>query len=290
VSGPDRLKAFHLGLLGHPLSHSRSPEIFHAALSAAGLVGEFRLYPLEPDKGSSGLQALLQRIRLGELDGLAVTIPYKEAVLPLVDSLTEAAEGIGAINVLSLADGRVIGDNTDAGGFLADLQAWWHGSAPPGEKNALVLGAGGAARAIAYGLRNTGWEVSIAARRMAQAASILERLYPEGDRTKRILPLPLPSPCPEGISLLVNATPIGMSPDTGSSPWPEDLPYPAGAWVYDLVYNPEATLFLQRARRAGLPTRSGLGMLVEQAALAFEIWTGASAPRPAMRSAVGLDR
>ncbi len=277
---------FRLGLAGFPLGHSLSQVIHTRALSAAGLSGEYRLYPVPPvSTGGTSIQELLDRLRRGELHGLNVTIPHKQAVLPLLDGLEPAARRIGAANLLYRRNGRLVGDNTDAAGFRLDLQSFF--SANNLERGqALVLGAGGAARAVIAALLDEGWKVTVAARRAEQAQTMAESLLPE-----KIAAVPLTGDCLaslQGMNLVVNATSAGMAPDLAGSPWPAGVPLPGGSAVYDLVYNPADTRLLQMARAAGLPVRGGLGMLVEQAALSFERWTGRQAPRQVMRQAVGL--
>ena len=277
---------YRLGLVGHPLGHSLSPAILSRALAAAGLSGEYRLYPIPPLPSSSqGLQVLLDRLRRGELHGLNVTIPFKQVVLPLLDWLEPAARRIGATNLLYCRDGRLVGDNADAAGFRLDLLNFTTAiSLHCG--HALVLGAGGAARAVTAALLDDGWQVTVAARRPEQARIMAASLLPD-----EIEIVPLAGDCItalHSVTLVVNTTPAGMAPDLEGSPWPEGVALPAGSAVYDLVYNPADTRLLQTARAAGLPTRGGLGMLVEQAALSFERWTGCPAPRPVMRQAAGL--
>ncbi len=277
---------FHLGLVGYPLGHSLSPAIHARALAAAGLQGEYCLYPAPPlASGSQALPALLDRMRRGELDGLNVTLPHKQAVLPLLNRLEPAARRIGAVNLVCCCRGQLVGDNTDAAGFGLDLQRFLEGLSLR-QKQALVLGAGGAARAAAESLLDGGWRVTLAARRLEQAQALVQDLLPGS-----LAAIPLAAECLAslaGITLVVNATPLGMAPDREGCSWPPELDLPPGAAVYDLVYNPSETRLLQRARRAGLPAVGGLGMLVEQAALSFERWTGRPAPRPDMRRAVGL--
>jgi shikimate 5-dehydrogenase len=331
------------------------------------------------------LRQVVDRLRSGELGGLNVTIPHKQAVLPLLDEYSPAVAQIGAANTLYRQGGRLVGENTDAPGFLADL----YRLAPElaeGPKTALVLGAGGSARAVVYALRQAGFTIWLAARRLSQADEIasqpslvmadseiasqstLAMTDPKGAsqyplvapslRTRPSLPgeaIPLSPPTeiasqrtlamtdPKGaskeppaapslrtrpslpgeaiplsppteiasqstlartdaasiqailleaasiqavvsrsqppIALIVNTTPLGMAPAVDASPWPEGIAFPAGAVLYDLVYNPQQTRLVQQARQAGLRAFSGLGMLVEQAALAFEIWTGSRVPR-----------
>jgi shikimate dehydrogenase len=305
----------HLGLIGWPLGHSLSPRLHSAALQALGLAGEYQLYPLPPlPEGQAQLAALVDQLRRGQIHGLNVTIPHKQAVLPLVDELTPAARAIGAANTLYLQSGRLVGDNTDAPGFMADLQRLGFlcpaednsnlGTAQRGEPegrdakscvsmndqllgqthNVLVLGAGGSARAVCWALAGAGWQVSIAARRMEQAAALAASL---GGAARGLTARLLDADSLQGpFALMINTTPLGMFPQVESSPWPEGLPLPSGAAVYDLVYNPPETALLRAARAAGLPAANGLGMLIEQAALALEIWTGKNVPRNVMWDAI----
>jgi shikimate dehydrogenase len=149
---------FQLGSIGYPLGHSLSPKIHAAALKACGLQGDYSLFPIHPDD-KDGLKDLLARIRAGELHGLNVTIPHKQNVIDFMDELTPTAEAIGAVNTIYLRDNKLIGDNTDAAGFLADLKKGI-GNGELG-KSAIVLGAGGSARAVVYALLNDGWEVTL---------------------------------------------------------------------------------------------------------------------------------
>lgn len=285
---------FRLGLIGHPLGHSLSPKIHAAALAACGLTGSYSLFPIPP-ADIPGLQALLARLRAGEIHGLNVTIPHKQNVIPLLDDLTETAQAIGAVNTISARNGRLIGDNTDSPGFLSDLNRLLEIrysnfenresniehriSSIEYRKSAIVLGAGGSARAVVYALCKAGWQVTIAARRLEQAETLSESLK---TACSQIDCVELNAVAGWRGDLLVNATPLGMTPAIETCPWPENIPLPAGAAVYDLVYNPRETRLVREARAAGLPALTGLGMLIEQAALAFEIWTGCHPPRAAL--------
>ena len=296
---------YSFGLIGYPLGHSLSPQIHVAALHALNLNGEYNLYPVRPlPDGWDELNALLAGVRVGKIHGLNVTIPHKQNIISLLDTLTPAAEAIGAVNTISLDDGKLVGDNTDALGFWMDLnknldvQSFFN-------SEALVLGAGGSARAVIYALLSNGFHVTIAARRKKQAQELKEHF----SETTEINTQPVPKlrqtvsetqPLSGGskssitrssitvislqrlinkpsiatpFSLIVNTTPVGMSPHTDASPWPQEIPYPDKAAFYDLVYNPRKTLLVSSALAAGHPAYSGLGMLVEQAALAFERWT-----------------
>jgi len=259
---------YRLGLLGYPLGHSRSPELHRGFLDACGLQGEYRLYEIPPDQPQR-LQALLEALRRGEIHGLNVTIPHKQRVLPLLDALTPAAAAIRAVNTLWAENGTLWGDNTDAPGFLHDLRAQF-GAWADQPRRALVLGAGGAARAVVYALHAAGWDVAVAARRGAQAQTLCRDL----DAACTPVPWEARAALTPPPDLIVNATPLGMTPHDAASPWPEGAPFPAGARVYDLVYNPPETRLIAQARGAGLEAANGWGMLVAQAALAFRRWTG----------------
>lgn len=278
-------------LTGWPLGHSLSPLLHGAALSALGLKGEYHLLPVPPGD-SFALEALLEQVRGGQLQGLNVTIPHKQAVLPLLDELSPAARAIGAVNTLWMREGRLVGENTDAPGFLADLYAHLGDRLAENgrERCAWLLGAGGSARAVAFALASEGWRVVVAARRLEQAEALAASLGSWLD-SGRFVPVSLAA-LPEGgvacPQLIVNATPLGMTPQVDTSPWPEGLAFPRGACVYDLVYNPPETRLVREARRAGLEAVTGLGMLVEQAALALEKWIGLPVPREVMFRAVEL--
>jgi shikimate dehydrogenase len=286
---------YQLGLIGYPLTHSLSPRIHTAALQTCGLHGGYSLFPISPDDAQR-LKDLLARLRNGELHGLNVTIPHKQTIIKYLDELTPTAQAIGAVNTIYLRDNKLIGDNTDAPGFLADLRKFLPESPSPilGEglgvrekssivncQSSLVLGAGGSARAVVHALLNDGWNVTIAARRLEQAGQ-LAASFPNSH-----LPIThLDDLRPLTFDLLVNTTPLGMFPNTATSPLPENLSLPSNAFVYDLVYNPRETELVRRARSQGLQAATGLGMLIEQAALAFQLWTGHNPPRGVLWAAV----
>lgn len=296
-----------LGLTGYPLGHSLSPKLHAAAFQWVGLEGEYKVYPVAPDD-PAGLAELLGRVRSGELLGLNVTIPHKQTVIPLLDELTPTAQAIGAVNTVYLRDGNLIGHNTDAPGFITDVKrtllptqhlvAGERDNRPaaslPAEmddKNALVLGTGGAARAVVYALLTDGWDVTLAVR--AADAGMAEALIASFQRHSTNEPLRFVlleadaiRPVSNGVQLVVNTTPLGMSPEVDISPWPDGLPFPPGAAVYDVVYNPRETLFIKQARACGLKAETGLGMLVAQAALSFETWTGRAPSIEVMFAAV----
>jgi shikimate dehydrogenase len=286
---PSNPQTFNLGLIGYPLGHSLSPTIHNAALESCGVDGAYSLFPISPaDK--KGLKDLLARVRSSEIAGLNVTIPHKQNVIEFLDELTPTAKSIGAVNTIYMQGNRLIGENTDAPGFLSDLKKFLTTETPRhGELKALVLGAGGSARAVVYALINNGWNVMIASRRLEQAKQLADSfgnqrlpitVCSSSDLESHLDNLQSP------VSLIANTTPIGMIPNTDESPWPAYLPFPQGTAIYDLVYNPRETKLVREAFSQGRPATTGLGMLIEQAALAFEIWTGCKPSREAMSGAV----
>jgi shikimate dehydrogenase len=293
---------YHFGLIGYPLEHSYSPRIQHTMLRIANISGEYRLYPASPEgDGLDRIAGLLQQMRHASLDGLNVTIPHKQTIIPLLDELTGTAQAIGAVNTIYLSQDVLVGDNTDAPGFLTDVEHFLPAEIS-GKANriALVLGAGGAARAVVYALMGVGWQVFIAARNPKKASSLVERLLAREPFSKSSGALDaqlceidlrhldhLMSVTP--IDLVVNATPVGMAPHVQASPWPDGLDLPPACLVYDLVYNPGETLWMSQARQRGHLARNGWGMLVAQARLAFEKWTGVNVPLDHLMESLSLE-
>ncbi len=280
---PRMTDSFRLGLIGFPLDHSLSPRIHAAALDACNLAGDYALFPLPPDD-ARGLPDLIRRVRSGEIHGLNVTVPHKQSVIPLLDDLTPTARAIGAVNTICLRGGKLVGENTDAPGFLADLRQFL--ASQPSTENrrfALVLGAGGSALAVVHALLTEGWHVTVAARRSEQARQLMSTF---ANPKLSIANFPISNLQNAHFNLLVNTTPAGMFPHVEQSPLPENLSLPSTLLVYDLVYNPRETALVRAARAQGLSAATGLGMLIEQAALAFAIWTGCNPPRDILRRAV----
>ena len=271
-----------LGLIGYPVSHSLSPKIQNAALKACGLEGEYSLFPIAPDD-IQGLKALLDRVRSGEITGLNVTIPHKQNVIRFMDELTPTAKAIGAVSVIYLRDHKLIGDNADAHGFLTDLKKVFYFSSLIIPPSALILGAGGSARAVVYALLEDGWNVTIAARRIEQAQELAMRF-----EKANAIELELQASQLSNFQLIVNSTPLGMTPNIHTSPLPENVILPSQLIVYDLVYNPRETKLVRDARSQGLQATTGLGMLTEQAALGFELWTGNKLPSEVFRNAADI--
>jgi shikimate dehydrogenase len=269
-----------LGLIGYPVSHSLSPKIQNAAFKACGLEGDYSLFPIAPDD-LQALKALLDRVRSGEMTGFNVTIPHKQNVIPFMDELTPTAKTIGAINIIYMRGDKLIGDNTDAPGFLSDLKKFIGNRKLGIGKSVLVLGAGGSARAVIYALLNDGWNVTIAARRTEQAEELVSRF--EGANS---VELDFQTLKPSNFQLIVNTTPLGMTPNIDQSPLPDNIISSKHTLIYDLVYNPRETKLVKDARAQGLSATTGLGMLIEQAALGFELWTGRKLSSHIFRSAV----
>lgn len=288
---------FHLGLIGYPLGHSLSPKVHTAALESCRLDGNYSLFPIHLED-QQGLKDLLTHVRRDGIQGLNITIPHKQNVIPLLDELTPTAQAISAVNTILMRDGKLTGDNTDVPGFLTDLKKFLTTKTPMSDrqrgggqkhentKTALVFGAGGSARAVVYALVNDGWNVTISSRRIEQAQALTAQFQIADSRISIIeySSAALHSLL-STLSLIVNTTPLGMSPNTDVSPWPADLPFPPNAAIYDLVYNPKETKLVCDARAAELHATTGLGMLIEQAALSFEIWTGCIPPRDILTSA-----
>lgn len=258
-------KAF---VCGHPISHSRSPRIHGYWLKAYGIDGTYTALDVPPD----AFPAFMEALRAGGYAGGNVTLPNKEAAFRLADRRDDAAEEIGAANTLWVADGQVHASNTDAYGFSANLDEraprWAQG------RNAVVLGAGGAARAVIQALKLRGFaEIRIVNRTVARARELAHRFGPA------VSAHPVAA-CRElcaDADFLVNTTSLGMSGDASLPADPAWLPQ--SAIVTDIVYVPLETPLLSAARGAGLATVDGLGMLLHQAVPGFERWFGT---RPAV--------
>ena len=260
-----------LGIVGHPVAHSLSPVIQGAALRAAGIDAAYERWDTPPD----ALRGRIDALRAPDCLGANVTIPHKRAALPLLDALAPPAAEAGAVNTIVNDGGRLVGHNTDGDGFTAALAE--AGFAPAGRRF-LLLGAGGAARGIAFALaRADAASVAIAARRPDAATSLAT------DAGARALPIDAPL---APFDCVVNCTSAGMEGGGAETALIRDPAEAApAALIVDIVYAPAETPLLRAARAAGRPTLGGLPMLVRQGALAFERWTGQAAPLDAMREA-----
>ncbi|MCF4124020.1 shikimate dehydrogenase [Methylobacterium sp. SyP6R] len=273
-------------VVGHPIGHSRSPLIHGHWLAEHGLPGTYERVDVHPD----AFPDFIRRLREAGFVGGNVTIPHKEAAFRLVDGLTPRAERIGAVNTLWFEGGRLLGDNTDAPGFLAHLDAslgagWPAATGVAHGRAALVLGAGGAARAILVGLLERGLDRLIVANRSAERAEGLTALDPA--RITAVSWDAVPARLPE-TGLLINTTALGMA---GQDALALDLaPLPAAAAVADIVYVPLETPLLTAARARGLPAVDGLGMLLHQAVPGFSRWFGRTpAVTPGLRARIVAD-
>ena len=229
-----------------------------AALRAAGLEGSYRALETPP----AFLRARLQEVRRA-FAGVNVTIPHKESVLEYLDELSPEAQAIGAVNTIVCDQGRLIGYNTDAPGFISGLD---EAGISYRAKKTLILGAGGAARAIAYALKEEGVHVAVYNRTQKRAEALCKAMG------LRLVTEPLLEAAVRSCDLLINTTSVGLK-DPSSSPLPPGW-LPRAGVVVDIIYNPPMTRLLGEAREAGLVTLGGLPMLVWQGALAFELWTG----------------
>lgn len=255
------MAASHLAcIIGYPVSHSLSPAIHNAGFDALGLDWTYITIAVQPGAAREGIGLLRE---LG-VEGASVTMPHKQDVIPFLDGLDASAEVVGAVNTLVRTDGRLVGHNTDGAGLVRFLRH--DTSFSFGDASALILGAGGAARAVAVALAAEGVRVTIAARRVEQAqeiAGLADGIAAVAwDRA-------------EPADLIINATPAR-----------DGLPAIAPRQLaVDMLYLPPKTPFLMDAEASGARAYHGLGMLLHQAALQFELWTGREAPLAAMRAA-----
>ncbi|MCQ3932640.1 MAG: shikimate dehydrogenase [Chloroflexi bacterium] len=270
-----------IGIIGWPVEHSLSPVMHNAAFAALGLSDwHYERLPTPKEDLTTRIENLIKE----GFVGANVTVPHKQAVMPLLNNITLAARGIGAVNTIVIEEGRTEGYNTDSPGFMLDLAA--QGVEVAG-KRALVLGAGGSAHAVVLGLANGGAHVTVVARR-DNAAWELRNAVRRGVSKQleiEVQPLSALAKVAATVDVIVNTTPVGMWPNVEESPWPEYVPIPSGVVVYDLIYRPMQTKFMQQAEAAGARAIGGLGMLVYQGAAAFELWTGQQAPADVMRAA-----
>ncbi len=270
-----------VGVIGWPIEHSVSPPMHNAAFRALGLDWCYVPFPVRPEHVR---EALMGARALG-LKGLNATIPHKQALLSLMDDLTPEARAIGAVNTVILRDERMIGHNTDAAGFLRALRE--AGFTPEG-RFALVLGAGGAARAVVYALCSVGAQVVILNRTVSRARALADafsQMIPNAHLAADALDQETLARVCRQAQLIVNTTPLGMWPQVDASPWPEEIAFPQQAFLFDLIYNPRETRLMRQARAVGAEAVDGLGMLVHQGAEAFYLWSGVQPPTEVMYAA-----
>ncbi len=252
----------------------------NAAFRALNMDWKYVPLPVRLENVPDALKGL---IALG-FRGANVTVPHKEKVIPHLDNISADAKQIGAVNTILVQGDRLSGFNTDWSGFLNHLTEI--GFDPLGAR-ALILGSGGSARAVSYSLCGRGADVRILSRNSDTAALIIDDLSNQSAQNR------IESISVEGLrdsagdfDLVVNTTPLGMTPLEALSPWPHSIGFPQRALAYDLVYNPAKTRFMEIAENCGALAVNGLGMLVHQAAEAFKIWTDREAPVQVMKEAV----
>ncbi len=265
------------GIIGHPVAHSLSPAFQSAAFAHCGLDAVYERW----DTPVEALGARVQSLRAPEMLGANVTIPYKEAVIPFLDELGGQSARMGAVNTIVNREGRLFGFNTDGPGFVASLKH--EAGFDPAGKKLLLLGAGGAARGIAFALvEANAAAVAIANRTVERARRLAQEV---GGAAGLVSAVPLDEPVSE-YDCIVNCTSVGMhgGPDPRGLPAGLDAARP-GTLIVDIVYAPEETPFLAEGARRGLPVLGGLPMLIYQGALAFELWTGVRAPIDVMFAA-----
>lgn len=270
-----------VGLIGWPVEHSLSPAMHNSAFAVLNLNWCYVPLPVHPEQleeAVAGLWAL-------SFMGANVTVPHKEMVMSYLDHVAPEAQAIGAVNTIVVREGKSIGYNTDWQGFLTAVS---EGGFEPQGKRAVVLGAGGAARAVVYALAHAGAQVTVLNRTPARAQALIRDFSPLFPSLSLLsLPLTLQTLEEQAAEahLLVNATPVGTWPEVDKSIWPEDLTFPGHLRVFDLVYNPRQTTLLRQAQAARAQVIGGLGMLVHQGGAAFELWTGEKAPVETMYEA-----
>jgi shikimate dehydrogenase len=267
----------YAGVIGYPAKQSLSAVFQQAAFDHLGLDLRYEVWPTPAER----LAEVVQGLRAPDRLGANVTIPHKEAVLPLLDEADDLARRVGAVNTIVNRDGRLHGHNTDVGGFLRALRE--DGGFDPAGARVLVAGAGGAARAIVIALADAGAAaVTVINRTFPRANRLVEELQPKAGGTElHALPDVYASWMASAVScrLLINCTSVGMAgtEEEKGSPVPIDL-IPAGALVFDLIYRPVVTPLMAAARKRGASVLGGLPMLIYQGAESFRLWTGLEAP------------
>ena len=262
------------GILGYPLGHSISPYFQNAAFDFLGIEASYQAWATEPEDLSDKVNAL----RSTSFMGANVTIPYKEAVIELLDEIDDWAKKVGSVNTVVNDSGTLVGYNTDTVGFIQAISEY--GNYDPSGEAVLLIGAGGAARAAAYALVGNKVGSLMIANRTYQRA---ERLASEFSAKDKVSPILLNSPgflnAVDSASLIVNSTPIGMKHTSVENSNPlEGISVKAGVLVNDMVYNPLKTPMLVHAAETGAKILTGLPMLVLQGAASFNLWTGKEAP------------
>lgn len=273
-------KTINMGVIGNPIAHSLSPAMQNAGIQAAGLDYAYIAMPVL----NENLRAAVEGLKALGFRGFNVTIPHKQAIMDYLDEIDEDAKIIGAVNAVKNENGYLTGYNTDVTGFVDGMKQQGFS---PSDKNAVLLGAGGAARAIIWGLiKEKVSTLTIGVRNVAKVQPVANYF----SRYMRIEVLDWHSPefaaQLSRAQLLINSTPLGMTPNTDSMPpvdWEKVSP---DTFVYDIIYTPAETIFLKTARERGCQTLNGEAMLVGQGAEAFRLWTGLTLPQAPMAAAL----
>ena len=234
----------HFGIIGYPLHHSFSAKYFSEKFEREGIEAEYSLYPVGIEDLRFKIEDLFNR-----LDGMNVTMPYKQTIIPYLERLDETAEAVGAVNVVH----QRVGYNTDCIGFMESIKPLLRAT----DRKALVLGTGGASKAVCYGLKQLGIAPTLVSR------TPKDGMIGYNDLTEAVM---------TEHTIIVNCTPLGMVPDTESFP---PIPYElisARHLLFDCIYNPEETVFLRQGRAQGAKTQNGIEMLYGQAKAAWAIW------------------
>lgn len=274
----------YLGVIGYPLKESLSPVFQQAALDYLKLPHRYEAWATPPD----GLRTRVTGLRAPTVLGANVTIPHKEAVVPMLDGVDELSRKVGAVNTIVNSDGGLYGHNTDVEGSLRALRE--DGGFDPAGKRAVVAGAGGAARALVVALIEAkAASVVVINRTYSRAAKLVEDVSAlAGDTEVKALPEIFTSwtAAAVGCDLLVNCTSLGSAGtgETGESPVPAEAIH-SGALVYDIIYRPLETTLMKVAKERGARVLGGLPMLIYQGAASFKLWTGLDAPVDVMFAA-----
>ena len=267
------------GIFGYPVEHTFSPGMHNAAFSSMGLDGCYVPFSVSPGDLGKAVKAV---VPLG-LCGLNITVPHKVKVIQYLDALTDDARLIGAVNTIEVKDGRLIGHNTDGRGFLRSLQE--ETALLPKGKTFLMVGSGGAARAVCFNLALAGADLILLHDLDRAKAEKLGRDIRSATKTRvKVLDTSALRTHAPGADCVINATPLGLK-KSDPLPLSRDL-IGSGQLVCDLVYNPPETQLLRTARSRGATTLRGIGMLLYQGVIAFEIWTGKKAPASVMKMAL----
>ncbi|HAA75995.1 TPA: shikimate dehydrogenase [Candidatus Latescibacteria bacterium] len=273
-----------LGVIGDPIAHSFSPDMHNAAIDALGVDFCYVAFHVSPDRVGEAVNGL----RGLEILGLNVTIPHKLAVMEHVDRISEEALAVGAVNTIHNEDGNLTGHNTDVYGVVKAIERVVGVTTFP--ENCVVLGAGGAARAVTYALgsRDEVKQVTVMNRTVERAESLAADM--EKITGKRVVPEALDAPTEARVfgdaRLVVNTTSVGMHPKTDASPLLDPAHVRPDLILYDTVFNPLETQMMREFKAQGAPAFGGLDMLVFQGARSFEIWTGIEPPTDVMKQAV----